>query len=102
MKSYLGQVIKILEKSLMCLAKYKDHLEQGKSVRSIDLEDKEKEYVADLMLLTDKPIMYVCNVDEASIKNGNPHVDRVKEIVKDEDASVLMIAGIYRSRHNRT
>jgi len=74
------------------LAKYKSHLEQGKSVRSIDLEDKEKEYVADLMLLTDKPIMYVCNVDEASIKNGNPHVDRVKEIVKDDDASVLMIA----------
>ena len=74
------------------LAKYKAHLEQGKSVRSIDLEDKEKEHVADLMLLTDKPIMYVCNVDEASIKNGNLFVDRVKENVKDEDASVLMIA----------
>ena len=74
------------------LAKYKAHLEQGKSVRSIDLEDKEKEHVPDLMLLTDKPIMYVCNVDEASIKNGNPYLDRVKEIVKDEDASVLMIA----------
>lgn len=74
------------------LTKYKEHLEQGKSVRSIDLEDKEKEHVADLMLLTDKPIMYVCNVDEASIKNGNPHVEKVKEMVKDEDASVLMIA----------
>ena len=56
------------------------------------MEDKEKEHVADLMLLTDKPIMYVCNVDEASIKNGNLFVDRVKENVKDEDASVLMIA----------
>ena len=74
------------------LAKYKAHLEQGKSVRSIDLEDKEKEHINDLMLLTDKPIMYVCNVDEASIKNGNFFVDRVKENVKDEDASVLMIA----------
>ena len=49
------------------LAKYKDHLEQGKFARSIDLEDKEN-ITADLMLLTDKPIMYVCNVDEASIK----------------------------------
>ena len=60
------------------LAKYKAHLEQGKSVRSIDIEVK-KEHVADLMLLTDKPIMYVCNVDDLSIKNGNPHVDRVKK-----------------------
>ena len=74
------------------LSKYKHHLEQGHSVRSIQLEDKEKEYVADLMLLTDKPIMYVCNVDEQSIKNGNTFVDKVKEFVKDENASVLTIA----------
>ena len=44
------------------------------------------------MLLTDKPIMYVCNVDEQSIKNGNTFVDKVKEFVKDENASVLTIA----------
>lgn len=74
------------------LTKYKRHLEQGYSVRSISLEDKEKEHVSDLMLLTDKPIMYVCNVDENAIKNGNPYVDQVKKFVKDENASVLMIA----------
>ena len=66
-------------------------LEQGKSVRSIDIE-VEKKNTCRLNVLTDKPIMYVCNVDELSIKNGNPHVDRVKKNVKDEDASVLMIA----------
>ena len=55
-------------------------------------EEKEKEHVADLMLLTDKPIMYVCNVDESAIQVGNKHVDRVKEIVKSENASVLVIA----------
>ncbi|MEC8611046.1 MAG: DUF933 domain-containing protein, partial [Bacteroidota bacterium] len=60
--------------------------------RSIQIDETEKEHVADLMLLTDKPIMYVCNVDEESIKNGNPFVDKVKEFVKDENASVLMIA----------
>tara|TARA_Y100000385_G_scaffold92230_1_gene95231 strand:- start:2022 stop:3119 length:1098 start_codon:yes stop_codon:yes gene_type:complete len=74
------------------LKKYVEHLEQGKSVRSIDVEEKEKEHISDLMLLTDKPIMYVCNVDEASIKNGNEYVDNVKEMVKNENAAVLMIA----------
>ena len=74
------------------LKKYVEHLEQGKSVRSIDIEEKEKEHISDLMLLTDKPIMYVCNVDEASIKNGNEYVDKVKEMVKNENAAVLMIA----------
>ena len=74
------------------LKKYVEHLEQGKSVRSIDVEEKEKEHISDLMLLTDKPIMYVCNVDEASIKNGNEYVDKVKEMVKNENAAVLMIA----------
>ena len=47
------------------LSKYKHHLEKGHSVRSIQMDETEKEHVADLMLLTDKPIMYVCNVDEA-------------------------------------
>lgn len=77
------------------LHKYKAHLEQGKSARSIDLEEKEKYAIADLFLLTDKPIMYVCNVDEASVVGGNEYVDRVREAVKDEDAEVLVIgAGI--------
>ncbi len=74
------------------LTKYKNHLEQGQSVRSISLEEKEKEHVADLMLLTDKPIMYVCNVDEDSVKQGNTFVEQVKEEVKDENAAVLLIA----------
>ena len=79
-------------KTAILLSHYKQHLEQGKSVRSIDLEEKDKEIVADLMLLTDKPILYVCNVDEGSVKNGNLHVDRVKEAVKNEFAEVLIVA----------
>jgi len=70
---------------------YKTHLEQGKSARSAPVDEKDKELVSDLYLLTDKPVMYVCNVDEASVVNGNAHVDAVKNAVKDEDAEVLVL-----------
>ena len=57
---------------------YKEHLESGQSARSVQMEEKDKEHVADLMLLTDKPVMYVCNVDESSVQSGNEYVERVK------------------------
>ena len=71
--------------------KYRLHLETGKSARSADIDEKEKELTSDLYLLTDKPVMYVCNVDEASAVNGNAMVDQVKEAVKDENAEVLVL-----------
>ena len=71
--------------------KYRLHLETGKSARSADIDEKEKELTSDLYLLTDKPVMYVCNVDEASAVNGNALVDQVKEAVKDENAEVLVL-----------
>ena len=74
------------------LTAYKEHLESGKSARSILLDDKNKEHVADLMLLTDKPVMYVCNVDESSVQSGNEYVERVKAEVSNENAEVLLIA----------
>ena len=55
------------------------------------IEPEEKKYIADLFLLTDKPVMYICNVDERSVKTGNNYVDAVKQAVKDEKAEVLMI-----------
>lgn len=83
------------KKEFEILERYKSHLEEGKSARSIDLEDKLKYAIEDLFLLTDKPIMYVCNVDESSVTSGNEYVDRVKDAVKNEDAEVLVIgAGI--------
>jgi len=83
------------KKEYEILEKYKAHLEAGHSARSIDLEDKLKYAIEDIFLLTDKPIMYVCNVDEASVKDGNEYVNKVKEAVKNEDAEVLIIgAGI--------
>jgi GTP-binding protein YchF len=74
---------------------YREALLAGKSARTVKLEESQLEAAKDLMLLTAKPILYVCNVDEASVVKGNKYVDAVKEAVKDEEAEVLVIgAGI--------
>lgn len=74
------------------LVKYREVLLQGKSARTILLDKAEKPYVKDLYLLTDKPVMYICNVDESSAVNGNAFVDAVREAVKDENAEILVVA----------
>jgi len=71
---------------------YKEALLQGKSARTVKLDPLDKKLVKDLYLLTDKPVMYVCNVDEASAKNGNAYVDALRESVKDENAEILIVA----------
>jgi GTP-binding protein YchF len=71
---------------------YKAHLEQGKSARHAPVADEDKKHVDDLMLLTNKPVMYVCNVDEGSVVNGNAYVEQVKEAVKGEGAEIIMIS----------
>jgi hypothetical protein len=75
------------------LSRYKAALEQGKSCRSVELLNEEEAAIAhDLFLLTNKPVMYVCNVDDASAVSGNPYVDAVREAVKDENAEILVIS----------
>lgn len=75
------------------LLKLKEGLEAGISVRAIDIdEDAREEYVKPLQFITDKPVMYVCNVDENSAVDGNAYVDQVREAVKDEHAEVLVLA----------
>ena len=71
--------------------KIKAALEQSVSVRALDFSDEEKEIVRQFNLITSKPVMYVCNVDEASVINGNQYVNQVKEAVADENAEVLVI-----------
>jgi GTP-binding protein YchF len=68
------------------------HLEQGKSIRTFDATADQRELIEDMQLLTDKPILYVCNVDEAAAKSGNAHVARVIEAAKNENAEVLFLA----------
>ncbi len=77
------------------LVRIKEALEAGKSARALDYEDPEVAIVKDLQLITSKPVMYVCNVDEGSVVEGNAHVQAVRDAVKDEQAEVLVIgAGI--------
>ncbi len=81
------------QKEEVALLKVKKGLEEGRSVRAIDLSAEEREeFITNLQLITDKPVMYVCNVDEKAATTGNQFVDRVKDAVKDENAEVLMLA----------
>ena len=74
------------------LVQYRDALLQGKSARTVQLEKEDAKLVKDLFLLTNKPVMYVCNVDEASALKGNAYVDAVREAVKGENAEILVVA----------
>jgi GTP-binding protein YchF len=77
---------------LVVLLKIEETLLQGISVRAIDFSEKEQEFIAPLQLITSKPVLYVCNVDENSAVTGNDYVDQVKEAVKNEDAEVIVLA----------
>ncbi len=80
------------KKAFELLSQLKDALLSGKSARTVSIEEKDMEHINDLQLLTLKPVLYVCNVDEKSILTGNEYVNRVKEAVKEEDAQVLVIS----------
>ncbi|MCF3111878.1 redox-regulated ATPase YchF [Niabella sp. CC-SYL272] len=76
---------------LEVLQQCKTHLEQGKSIRSLDLSKEEKEIIADLFLLTDKPVLYVANVDEPSMHTGNKFSEALKEAIKSENAEMIVM-----------
>ncbi len=76
---------------LEILLKCKEHLEKGKSIRELDLDKEEKLAIADLFLLTDKPVLYVANVDEASMHSGNKFSDALKEAIKNEKAGMIIM-----------
>ena len=70
----------------------KEHMENGESARTFTIAEKDQKYIDDCFLLTVKPVLYVCNVDEASAKEGNAYVEQVKKAVAGEDTDVLIIA----------
>ena len=74
------------------LDRLKNHLEQGKSVRSFERNDDEDELIKESHFLTEKPILYLCNVDEAAAKDGNEWVNKVKEMAAEEGAEVIYLA----------
>lgn len=81
------------QKEEAALAKVKQGLEEGRSVRAISLSDDERrEFIGPLQFITDKPVMYVCNVDEKAAVSGNGYVESVRQAVKEEQAEVLVLA----------
>ena len=76
---------------LEVLQKCKAHLEQGKSIRSLGLSKEDSAAIADIFLLTEKPVMYVANVDEASMHTGNKYSDMLAEMAKAEGAQVIIM-----------
>ena len=75
------------------LEAYKAVLEQGKNARTVEFESKEEQDAArNLFLLTAKPVLYVCNVDEASAKSGNEFTKKIEALAKEEGAEAMVIA----------
>ena len=79
------------------VSQIKSTLEQGKSARSIDLDSNQLKLIKDLNLLTLKPVLYVCNVDDASVVNGNKHTETFIESVKNENAQIMFVSAEIES-----
>jgi GTP-binding protein YchF len=86
------------KKELATLILYRDTLLEGKNARVLTIDEEDKKAVADLQLLTDKPVIYVANVDEGSIHTGNKYVDALKEHVKGENAQVVIISAAIEAQ----
>jgi len=77
------------------IRRYISHIEEGNSARTIDATDEEKEKMAHLGLITNKRVLYACNVDEAGLPDGNEYVERVREAIKEEDAELIVISALF-------
>ncbi|QDA61339.1 redox-regulated ATPase YchF [Hymenobacter jejuensis] len=86
------------KKEVAALQRFKAALEAGQNARAVDASADELEAVADLQLLTIKPVIYVANVDEASIISGNAHVEALREHVKNEGAQVVLVSAAIESQ----
>jgi GTP-binding protein YchF len=90
------------QKEEAVLLALKHGLEAGKSIRAIECSKEDREaFVKPLQFITDKPVMYVCNVSEDAAVSGNEYVTKVKEAVADENAEVIFLAGWNRGRYYR-
>lgn len=83
---------KEVARGLEVLAVYKAHLESGQSARTAPVQAEEKRFIEDIQLLTAKPVIYCCNVDEASVVNGNKYVEEIRKAVAGENAEVVIIS----------
>ena len=95
-KDKISRLIKVGNKEAVfngeIIEKLINHLQSFRPVRGIDFTAKEKEFVKTLDLITNKPVLYVCNVDETSAVSGNNYVNQVKEAIKNENSDLLVLA----------
>jgi hypothetical protein len=75
------------------LNQYREHFENFNNARTLEVKDEDRKFVDDLFLLTMKPVIYVCNVDEKSAISGNKYVDRIRDFFKGKNVEILVIAG---------
>ncbi|HTE34776.1 MAG TPA: redox-regulated ATPase YchF [Chryseolinea sp.] len=87
-----------MKKELQILHKFRDALSAGKNARTVEIYEEDRGAVADLQLLTAKPVIYVANVDEGSIHTGNNYVKQLMEHVKDENAEVVVISAAIEAQ----
>jgi GTP-binding protein YchF len=87
-----------LKKELSVLQSYKEALLAGQNARSVNADEEDKKAIADLQLLTAKPVIYVANVDEGSIHTGNKYVEALKEKIKGENAGLVMISAAIEAQ----
>ena len=89
------------QKEELILKKIVDVLENSRNIRSIEfVTDEYLKYIKPMQFLTDKPVLYVCNVDEGSILNGNNYVEKVKNSLKYESAEIIILAAGIESEIN--
>lgn len=80
------------------LIRCKEHLEKGKNIASLGLTKEEKTAITDIFLLSDKPVLYVANVDEASMHTGNKYSDALIAAVKDEGNEVIIMTNAIEAQ----
>jgi len=86
------------KKELSTLQLYRDVLQSGKNARTVNIDTEEKKAIEDLQLLTDKPVIYVANVDEGAIHTGNKYVDSLKSIARDEGAELVVVCAAIEAQ----
>lgn len=74
------------------LVKLSEFIESGRNAREFPMDDFQAGIISEIQLLTNKPVLYVCNVDENSVKNGNPWIEKIEAIAKTENAETIALA----------
>jgi len=86
------------KKELAVLQSFASALLEGKNARAVKTDAEDRDAIEDLQLLTDKPVIYVANVEEESIHTGNKHVEALKNLIKDEGAEVVVVCAAIEAQ----